>query len=246
MGWEEVIPVEKMEPPIELKQGMVVGELTLVGFGPPRITEKRNRIQWLCECSCGRMALRTQDGLRRVLRIGGNACCYECRDSSYRGLVVARAKNRTASNASSFAAMFRRTGSLYSPKAYDTSDDLAGIGLPITVLAPSDVGTGVVCDPPQQNQWLFEIRGKGGWQCSECGRPFTTGSGCVRCLARVCVSCVADGAHVCRKGWEKTFDGEQKDCGLLDRRLAKLQTEQLKRVVIGKSGRPESRELSGK
>ena len=83
----------------------------------------------------------------------------------------------------------------------------------------------------QQNQWLFEITGEGGWECDTCCAIFPKGFGCVRCLHHICPVCKNSELHTCPENWGRTWKNETKDSGLLQRRLDKLQEKQLTLVT---------------
>ena len=73
--------------------------------------DRRGHI-WLCECDCGRLALRHAVDLRRSVREGHCPMCAQCLRELRRGLRVA--KNETAARRRSFIARaFVETGSLY-------------------------------------------------------------------------------------------------------------------------------------
>jgi hypothetical protein len=231
---------------VALSPGDRIGALTLIGISDPR-EEPSGRIkeQWLAECDCGRKALRLSHQLRAAKKSGAQPCCQVCLEQLRRGVLLERdrAKQSTARRRSkNWAQMFRKTGSMYDGEFYGGIDRcFSALPSPGSMAVPVPVELSVAglgnSTPPQQDQWLFRIRGKGGWLCSVCGKLMDRGYGCVRCLDRVCSKCFVLGAHSCRSKWEDTWCNESPGEGLLKSRLNKLNNDQLVDVTVGKNGR---------
>ena len=164
-------------------QGKRIGALTVLFRC---VGQRQNNAFWLCECDCGRLAVRSGPALRG--NISSEACCNVCLGELRRGGAIARRPFRHET----FLEMWLQHGTLYS-QAHDdrvAAENIEEAGLEALPLAEQlfDVDT----------DWRSAI-GHGGyifpiadheWRCVHCQELFTEGFGCTLCVEPICVSCV--------------------------------------------------------
>jgi hypothetical protein len=234
-----------IRPNVQLFKGLRVGSVELLQEVEPRDSIKGDtfRPQWEVICDCGRHAFRVRDRIVHAVRYNEGMCCSECASELWRGILVLRKEQllgKVQNRFETYLKMFREYGSLYSAEFGSVANDgdlaITTVNLddPTYLLGYQEYeqdrlsGNG---RPKQQDQWLFELKGKGGWECQRCFYIFTEGFGCVRCLSHVCPACKTGGHHQCITDWWGTWDDEVKDDGLLERRLNLLKKGQLKKLT---------------
>jgi hypothetical protein len=229
---------------IQLYPGLRVGAVELIKEVEPRdsINGSKYYRQWEVICDCGRHAFRTVSCLTLAIKHGHESCCEGCLQELRRGLNVQYSEildKKAQIRASFYTELFLRHGTLYTPHYgklnTEPTIDLDTVQLDHPV---RNISLSYHCyetdleysnpDYPQQNQWLVPIKNVGGWICYHCEKPFSKGSGCVRCLAHICDSCKSESVHICPRGWGSTWENETKDSGLLDRRIQLLKSKTLK------------------
>lgn len=216
--------------PTKLYPGFRVGTVELVSEIEPRVTPSGRTIpQWEVLCDCGGRAYRTSWYLVQAFKRGYDTSCYACKLEASKGTFI----NRLVSTKKYFLKLFQRTGRLYPPARpevkYDPAWNPEAIDLDRFSLGtyPYETDEGSNIDYPQQDQWIFPIESNAGLICYYCGKPFTKGTGCVRCLTRICNNCAPKVAHRCPLDWMTTWQNESKDSGLLTRRLNLLTSKPL-------------------
>lgn len=215
--------------PLQLYPGLRIGSVELASEVKPRETSGGRIIpQWEVLCDCGGRAYRTTHYLARAYRSGTDTSCKNCVQEARRGYFIDKDRHRRVGNTEYFVDLFQRTGSLYhstSPEIkYDPAWSLQTTGVDRFSLNVRLHETDEFVNPDyhQQDQWIFPIKSHAGLICYYCGKPFTTGSGCVRCLTRMCKDCARIVEHRCPLNWMTTWEGESKDSGLLARRIKLL------------------------
>jgi hypothetical protein len=164
---------------------------------------------------------------------GIDTCCQDCLQEVKRGYFIDKGRHKRVSNTEYFVDLFNRTRSLYPPTRpeikYDPAWSLQTTEVDRFSLNVRLHETDEFVNPdyPQQDQWIFPIKSTAGLICYYCGKPFTVGSGCVRCLTRMCKDCALLGEHRCQPNWMTTWEGESKDSGLLARRIKLLASKPL-------------------
>jgi len=220
--------------PIQLYPGLRVGSVELVSEVSPRETPNGRTIpQWEVLCDCGGRAYRTTHYLARAYRRGTDTSCNNCVQEAKRGYFIDKGRHKRVSNTEYFVDLFNRTGSLYHSSRpeikYDPAWSLQTTEVDRFSLNVRLHETDEFVNPDyhQQDQWIFPIKSTAGLICYYCGKPFTVGSGCVRCLTRMCKDCALLGDHRCQPNWMTTWEGESKDSGLLARRIKLLASKPL-------------------
>ena len=199
--------MQALEPPMDIGRGQDLsgkkfGLLTAV-YCVGRI-DSGNR--WLCQCECGRWAVRTASRLSQAIRNGQQSMCAECLRELCSGIRL----DRREKNKSGLARYFSKTGLLYS-EASDRRhaqeiaaecEQLLGVKPEcresLTQVIHGDDPCPVPPSPLPPSP-LFRMLAPACkfYECSTCGRPFRVGFGCIKCVDAVCGVCVKEGEHGC-------------------------------------------------
>lgn len=189
--------------------GRRFGELVVIAKAPPRprqSTDRRPLEQWLCECDCGRQAIRTTSRLRRAEKMGEAPACRECNIERSRGQLATSRDARRSALASHFVqyGSFWSTAGLLSEinKLRDAVaaelgfyPDLSPIEMPIVDWEYSERTHG-----GQRMAFFIPLSDSGRWwRCDACGFGFQRGFGCSACGDLVCRECARLQLHGCRR-----------------------------------------------
>lgn len=230
-------------PKVKLTIGMQIGLCTLLSDQVPQVNHKgedgntTSYHLWELKCVCGGHIYRTSDYLQHAVKKNIKVRCSMC-NHGYWGK-SSPPKERAMTDRGKTEIILPKTGcleigeSFFSPHFATWDHPFRNQIIIACEGARSSAGyiNPDLIKSSQQDQWLFEIIGDGGWECDICCAIFPKGFGCVRCLQHVCHNCKEAGSHICPNTWKNAWKGEIKDDGLLQRRLDRLQEKQLMLVT---------------